>query len=480
MTQRKALIGTMAMVGANALRLIAQLLVLPVVARLLGPQVYGVVALASPFVFFLLILSDLGLGPALIRAKDLTRQLESTVFWTAVAAGLVLAVFLAAIAYPLGAILGRPEISPILLGFCPLFLLVTAAIAPSAKLQRSGRFKTVAAIDIASAFAGMAAAVGGSLAGWGAWALVAQQLAFWLCRLALMLAATGFYPALTFRSALVSSSLGFSAGVVGCSVMGFVSGNLDNILIGTFLGAAPLGLYAVAFQIVNIPSLILGAVHYSLFPAISEAHRSGGSPANAYLGAARAVFLIAAPAVVGLALTADLLVALVLGDAWTPVGGLIRLLAPYGILLILCVLNAALLFGIGESGLEFRFGILRAACIAGGILAGIGGGAEGVAAGVSVGFAIACFFYVKAVMRVGGISAKDLWRMSRAPAVSCFSLALGVTTLRMFALDQMTLLSTLLISIVSGFLIYVSVLFIGFRSSVLELISMMKSMTGKC
>ena len=146
-----------------------------------------------------------------------------------------------------------------------------------------------------------------------------------------MLVTSRFLPVLKFRYALVKSSFGFGAGVVGSSVIAFFSANLHNVLIGTFLGTVPLGFYAIAFQIVNIPTLVLGAVHYSLFPAISNAHTNGGSPAKVYLGAAQAVMLIGAPAMAGLALTADLLVAALLGDAWASVGELSGC-SPFGLL----------------------------------------------------------------------------------------------------------------------------------------------------
>ncbi len=479
MTKHKAVIGTVAMAGANALRVALQFLVFPIIAKLLGPQAYGVVALASPFVFFLLLFGDLGLAPALVRAKDATRELESTVFWIAIAAGVALGTALAAAAYPLGYLLGRPEISPILLGFCPLFLLVTAAVVPSARLQRTGLYKSAAGIDVATALAGMAAAIYGAFAGWGAWSLVAQQMAFWVCRLSLMLAVSGFLPRLVFRYALVKDSFGFGAGVVGSSVIGFISGNLQNVLIGTFLGTVPLGFYAIALQIVNIPTMVLGAVHYSLFPAISNAHSNGGSPAQIYLGAARAVLLIGTPVMVGLAVTSDQLVAALLGDAWVSVAGLIRLLAPFGLLQALCVVNASLLLGIGQSGLEFRMTLLRAVSVAAGILVGLHWGTEGVAACVSIGFTIATLVYMRAVMRAGRISLRDLLQTASAPVVACAVLVLGVIALRTAALDRMMLTPSLVISIVSGVLIYVSVLFFGFRSSLHDGISIMRSLMAK-
>jgi len=479
MTKRKAVIGTVIMAAANALRLAAQLLILPIVARLLGPEAYGVIAFATPFVFFFLIMGDLGLAPALVRAKEATRDLESTIFWTAVTSGLTLAALVAALAHPIGYLFGRPEVIPFLLGLTPLFLLVTAAVVPTARLQREGKFKSMAAIDITSAFVGMGAVLYGSFAGWGAWSLVTQQLVMWACRLSLILVVTRFLPKLVWRYSLVKSSFKFGAGIVGSAVFGFLSGNLDNVMIGTFLGTSVLGYYAIAYQIISIPDLVLGAVHYSLFPAISDAHNNSRSPVKTYLEVFRAVLLIAAPAMVGLALTADLLVALVLGDAWKPVGPLIQLLSLFGLLKAAFVLNASLLLGIGRSDVEFKGTVMRTCGVAAGIVAGLPFGVQGVAAGVSIGFAIAGFFYMRSVMRTCGISAAVLWHTIRAPMVSCAALGTGVILLRTSVLGDMPALPAFVSTVVTGFLTYLLALFFGFRSSFLQDLLAIKGVVTK-
>lgn len=468
MSKRSAVIGTVVMAGGNALRLTAQLLILPIVARLLGPEAYGVIAFASPFVFFLLMMGDLGLAPSLVRARDVTREQESTVFWIAVTSGLALAGLLAALAYPIGYLFGRPEVVPYLFGYTPLFLLVTAAVVPTARLQREGKFKSMAAVDIASAFLGMGAAVYGSFAGWGAWTLVLQQLLMWSCRLALVVIVSGFIPKLVCRYALVKSSFKFGAGIVGSAICGFLTCNIDNVMIGAVLGTSVLGFYAIAYQIVNIPNLVLGAVHYSLFPAISKAHNSDGSPVKTYLDALHAVLLVAAPAMAGLALTADLLVELVLGETWRPVGPIIRLLSPFGLLSAAFVLNASILLGTGRSDIEFRGTVMRMCGVAAGVVAGLPGGVEGVAAGVSTGYAIAGYFYMRSVMRTCGISAGALWSTVRAPVVSCAALGAGGILIRTSVLDDMAALPSLLAIVTAGFLSYAMTLFFGFRSAFLK------------
>jgi PST family polysaccharide transporter len=266
----------------------------------------------------------------------------------------------------------------------------------------------------------------------------------------------------------VKSSFKFGAGIVGSAVFAFLSGNLDNVIIGAFLGTSVLGYYAIAYQIIGIPNYVLGAVHYSLFPVISNAHNSEGSPVKTYLKALHAVLLVAAPTMVGLALTADLLVALLLGDAWKPVGPLIQWLSLFGLLNIFFILNNSILLGTGRSDVEFRGTVMRTCGVAAGVVAGLSAGVQGVAAGVSTGLAVAGFFYMRSVMRSCGIKAEELWRAVEAPLVSCAALGLGVVLLRASVLGAAPALPALVSIVLTGILAYVMALFFAFRASFLQ------------
>src|SRR3569833_180855 len=84
MSERRAFFGALALSGAQLVKLGWQFAVLPVLARILGPSAYGLVALAMPFILLANMVSDAGLGNALVRTHNPSRELESTVFWLSV------------------------------------------------------------------------------------------------------------------------------------------------------------------------------------------------------------------------------------------------------------------------------------------------------------------------------------------------------------------------------------------------------------
>ncbi|MGO9171798.1 MAG: oligosaccharide flippase family protein [Rhodomicrobium sp.] len=468
MTPGKLFLGTIAIASASALRLAAQVLVMPIVARLIGPNNYGLAVLAGTVLALVIRFGDIGFAATIVRARSSSRDLDSTVFWIAIAITSALAALLAMAAYPLGRLLGHPEVSPLLLCISPLPIVIGVAMVPAALLQRDGKFKAAAACEIISAFVGIAVVIYGSLNGWGAWALIAQQFGFWASKLAIIEFLTRFLPAPVLRLSLIASSLRFNARLWSANIIGFFAGNLDNLVIATFLNSASLGYYALAYQIISIPNSILGASHYSLFPAFAETRRLGRPAEATYASAIRLILLITAPAIVGLVVVAAPLVTLMLGESWKPTAMLIRLLAPAGLLMPIFVLNSALFLGFDRADLELRVQVLKSGLVLAAIIGGLALGVEGVAGGVSIGFGVAFAVCMHWAMRTGGISFSALAEAVQAPLAASATLALGISAVRVTCFQGLNPVSDLVLSVIAGCVIYLSALYLGFRSQFLD------------
>ena len=138
------------MAVANLLKLGLQLLYFPVLARLLEPESFGIVALAAPFILFVGILSDAGLGNALIRVDSPSRELESTVFWFSILLGLILAAFVGLAAFPIGHLLAQPKLAPIMIAYSGILPVAAAVSVANARISRARRFSLFAVGDVAS------------------------------------------------------------------------------------------------------------------------------------------------------------------------------------------------------------------------------------------------------------------------------------------------------------------------------------------
>ena len=167
---------------AGTVKVVVQIMILPVIGRVLGPHAYGQVALVSPFIFFSMMLAESGLGPCIVRAEKVTPALEGTVFcFSAVASLLIIAGF-AVFAWPIGYLLHEPLFPPLLLAMSSILLLASVHIVPAALLLRRKQYQWLAYSDMTAVLTSVAATGLGLWLGWGVWSLIAQQVAFWISK----------------------------------------------------------------------------------------------------------------------------------------------------------------------------------------------------------------------------------------------------------------------------------------------------------
>lgn len=456
------------MAAASAVRVSIQILVLPVIGRLLGPEAYGQVALVSPFIFFSMLLAESGLGACIVRAEETSAALEGTVFCFSAAFSAAFVALFAILAYPLGHLMGRHSFPPLLMGMSSILLLAALNVVPAARLLRAKKYKWIAASDVASCLGGVAALVAGVLLGWGAWSLVAQQLAFWGCKVAVVTASSRWRPRFIFRWELIRQNIYFGSNLTGASILSFISRNIDNLLIGVFLGTEALGHYALAFQIVGLPQMVLsGSIYYTVFSGTSEAKRDGTFSPARFLNVLRGVLLISAPAMIGMAVTAPLSVPLILGDKWMPTAYLIMLLTPLSLCQSMGAATSGMMIGLGRSDVTFRLGMIGAAMTVAAILAGVAlGSSSAVAAGVSATSLIGAFLVLRFIVRECGTSFAAIGRAVAIPLISAVIMGCAVFALQSFMPESLMAAARLAISIIAGVLLYGLILFGLFRDQI--------------
>lgn len=385
MKTHHSIFGTAALTAASVLRVVMQIVAFPIIGHILGPQSYGQIALVSPFVFLAMIIAESGLGACIIRSAALSTALEGSVFTFTFGLSALVVILFALLAYPLGYLLAEPAFPPLLIGMSSILLLAAVNVVPAARLLRAQRYDWVACSDVASFIGGIAGLLGGVYFGWGAWSLVAQQIMLWLGKVIVVMIGAHYVPRFEFHWSLVRENLHFGLHLTGATLLSFAARNIDNILIGALMGSTTLGFYALAFQIVCLPQMIFSGPAYSiLLSGTSATLRSGQSPAPQILKTLRWLLLVSAPMMVGLAVTAESSVALILGSQWQSAAYLIMLLAPYGIARIIAEAMGAVLIGSGHTDKLFRLNLITATLTIAAIIVGAQISSHAVAIGVSV------------------------------------------------------------------------------------------------
>jgi len=426
MSERRAFFGALALSGAQVIKLGLQFAVLPVLARILGPSSYGLVALAMPFVLLANMVSDAGLGNALVRTPNPSRALESTVFWLSVAVCASLTLLIWVLAWPAARLLAEPRLPPFLMALSSLLVVSGSLSVANARIMRERRFAVFAAGEVCASAFSAAAAIGAALAGFGPWSLVVQQLALWSVKAVWVSVAARFRPDFVCRPSLAKPYMSFGLHAAASNVADFIGKNAPTLIVGALLGVTAVGRYSMAFQLIRLPdSLISGPIYLAVFTAVARLGEDRRRAAQLAARGLRGVASVVAPIFAGLAMVADLVVKLLLGPKWAGAEGTLGFLAPAGFFLCFYSIVGAVLMGLGRSQSQFRLTVLSAVAMSAGAFAGSRFGAEGVAAGMSVAGLLLAPAYVGELAR----------RLSLGPVAFSreFAPALGAAGLMMLA-----------------------------------------------
>lgn len=354
-----------------------------VLARILGPESYGVIAAATVYISLVALLLDQGLSAALIQRPDVTsRMAGATATLNLIVASLLGAATWAA-APLIGAFFRVDELEPILRILAFAIPLKALAITPRAMLSRHLQLHRVGAADIAAAAAGSAAGISAALAGAGPWSLIYQVVVTDLVYSSLLLRASrGPVPNFDFRS--IVPLFRFSLSVFATDCLAYASRNMDNILVGRVLGVGALSLYGMAYRILVVPVQLIGqTVNRVMFPAFARSAGNSKEVASHLLTATRLLAIAAIPLMTFVACAAPELVGLVLGPAWLPAAALVSVMAIGGARETVFYVTPSLMKGLGKGALIVRYEILAAIVQVGGIVIGLQFGVLGVAIGYS-------------------------------------------------------------------------------------------------
>lgn len=248
-----------------AFTVLMQLAVLALLARLLEPRAFGLVAAANIAIDLCQLLSEAGAGAAVIHRQELDRVFIGTAMTTSLVLGLLLFLALVALSVPISAFLAMPDLPVVLSSLGGVFVLVGLARVPEALLQRDFRFQTLMKINVGAQLLGYAApAVALALLGFGVWALVAGTLLQWLLRVVFLCVAVRERIGIAFSRESLRDMLGYSLGVTKEKIWNYVVVQGDRFIIGRRLGVEVLGQYHV-IAVAMLPGRYFGDVLDNVF-----------------------------------------------------------------------------------------------------------------------------------------------------------------------------------------------------------------------
>jgi PST family polysaccharide transporter len=401
----------------QVLRLVVNILL----ARLVGPKSFGLLAMALVVTQISMFIADAGLGPALVHRKVLERRHISVAFTFTTLLGLALTAGVALGAVSISTFFREPDLPPVLVALSVIFLLRGAHAVPLALLRRSLRFDLTAIVSTAGTVAAAVVGIAAAFSGAGVWALVAYALAETgvSCTLAMVLAhRQGLWRLrVSFDMRAFRDLAPFGAYVTGSRFLGYGVGNFDNLIVGRMLGSVALGYYGLAYRLVLFPlQRVADAVALVGFPALSRLQDDREGLRRIYLQALQSVALVCMPATIGIAITAPALVRSIFGDRWEPAIVVVQILALAGPTMAVTRINGAVLQAAGKPKWDFLLNAIDFVLFLTGFLVGAQHGVEGVAIGFLIARYVGLPGNLLAVAAAVGLPARALLR-TVAPVV---------------------------------------------------------------
>lgn len=287
-----------------------------VVARLLTPNDYGLVGMAALYLGLVALVSEFGVGSAIVTLRDLSDDAISQLNTLSVMIGVTIFGVSCAAARPLAAFFHTAALVPVVLTLSISFIVGSFKTVPNAMLQRSFEFRTLAAIDTAKALFAAVLAVGLAIFGFHYWTLVISEV----CGVALATGLTVLRRPRPFarpRLETLGRAVTFSRQVLVGRVAWFVYSNSDFLVAGRMLGQAALGAYDFAWTLTNIPveklTSLVSNVTPTVFASIQDDTRA---LERSVLAVTEGIATVAFPVAIGLCLVSSDLIRGVFGAKW--------------------------------------------------------------------------------------------------------------------------------------------------------------------
>lgn len=326
--QRRCVRGGIYMLAGQSTKFFLQLGSVMILARILVPQDFGLIAMVSIITRFLAMFKDLGLSMATVQKVEINNGQISTLFWVNVIISLIFMLVGMALSPVIAWFYREPRLVWVTVALASAFIFGGLTVQHQALLRRQMRFRTLATIDVCSMVAGVTTGIICGLAGLGYWSLVLMQLVTPFFIALGVWIACGWWPGLPARGTGVRAMLAFGGYQTLANIIAFFTRNIDKVLIGRFFGSHLAGLYSRAFTLVLLPAGQIATPIMSVaVPALSRLQNEPKRYRDYYLKAVKAVAYASMPLVAVMGALSTQIVWLVLGDQWIRAGFIFRILA---------------------------------------------------------------------------------------------------------------------------------------------------------
>ena len=379
--------------GSKYISMGAQLVITMVLARLIAPEDFGLVAIVTVFTGLFSLLSDMGVGVAIVQYRDLTEEDYGALFGFSALLALGLTAAFCAASPLIASFYGDSRLIALCCAASPQLLFATLNMVPSGLMLKERRFDAIGIRLVCATVVSGAVAIGLALAGAGCYALVVQSALSALIVLAWNLGTRGVRRvSLRFKGPL-RRIFSYSAYQFGFSLINYFSRNLDNMLIGRFMGSAQLGYYDKAYKLTGYPlsafSSVIGSV---IQPYMAEHQDEPNAIFNCFMRIEKLLSLVGAAVAAVFLCTSSEIIQVFYGPGWESAIPVFSILGVSVYFQMMGNPSGAFFQSLGRTDYMFRVGLINTCITIAGLCAGlVGGSILTVAYGIAVAYCLHMF-----------------------------------------------------------------------------------------
>jgi PST family polysaccharide transporter len=359
LTQR-AVRGAAVSIVSGAMILAVQIVSTVVLVRLLTPDDFGLMAMATTFSILLLNFGVNGFTEAIIQREHLDQALTSNLFWINATVGFLLSIGFAAGGLLLSRFYGDHRVVGVAAALAVTIFLTSVSVQHLALLKRAMRFSAVSANDIVARVLSVGVSIVLGYRGWGYWALVAGALAiplstsigaWFLCR---------WIPGRPGRASGTRETMTFALHTYGRFTVNYIARNVDNLLVGWQFGSHTLGFYKKAYDLFALPvSQVVGPVNEVALSTLSRLNPRSAQYRQCFLGALSILAFLGMASAAVLTLSGKDLIRLLLGTKWEPAGQIFTYFGPGIGAMFVYQTHGWLHLSVGKANRWLRWGIIE-------------------------------------------------------------------------------------------------------------------------
>ena len=453
-----------------------------ILARLLAPDDFGLIGMVTALLVLADIFKEFGISSAIIQTPTINHAQASTLFWINAAISITISLIIASLAPVIASFYEEPRLEFIVISLASVFMISGLAVQHQALLRRQMQFKLLAIAEIGASVVSMLSAIIAAFLGLGYWALIISRF----IRATIFTVSTwlicSWRPGQPSKNAQIGSMLKFGANFTGFRFTNYFSRNLDNILIGKYLGSQALGIYVLAYRLLLLPIQQINAPVASVaIPSLSMLQDKPIQYAKYYHYAILLITSVGMPIVSFLFVEVDNFVLLLMGEQWSESIIIFRLLAPAAFVQTFNVATGWIYMSLGRTDKQFKQSIVISTITILCFIVGIQKGVTGIAA--TYGFISPILMMGSLIYCYRGTNIKiiDFMKTISLPSISSAVSAFFLFLIKHVFLDNRPPLVSLTLSIFLYIVLYISswLLMSGKRYNIIQIFGFIKDILNK-